>query len=125
MTIILSRREREILDILYRLGEASVEQVRIELAETPHYSTVRALLRVLEEKGHVIHGEQNLRYVYSPVVPKQKAAQVALDQLLATFFDSSIEKLLRVVVSRMSSEQIDKARQIVNADRKTNPLSNM
>ncbi len=122
MAIILSRREREILDVLYRLCEATVEQVRAELAAAPHYSTVRALLRVLEEKGHIIHGEQNLRYVYRPVVPKQKAAQVALDQLVATFFDSSIEKLLRVVVSRMSSEQIDKARQILNASRNRDRL---
>ena len=124
MTIILSRREREIIDVLYRLGEATVEQVRAELTEAPHYSTVRALLRVLEEKGHILHGEQNLRYVYRPVVPKQKAAQVALDQLVTTFFDSSIEKLLRAVVLRMSSEQIDKARQIVNASGKRDRVSN-
>jgi len=101
-----------------------VEQVRAELTEAPHYSTVRALLRVLEEKGHILHGEQNLRYVYRPVVPKQKAAQVALDQLVTTFFDSSIEKLLRAVVLRMSSEQIDKARQIVNASGKRDRVSN-
>ncbi len=110
VTIVLSRREREILDVLYRLREATVEQVRAELANAPHYSTVRALLRVLEEKGYILHVEQNLRYVYRPVVPKQRAAQLAVDHLVTTFFDSSIENLFRAVVSRMSSEQIHNAR---------------
>lgn len=110
MTILVSRREREILDILYRLGRASAEQVRAELTEAPHYSTVRALLRVLEEKGHILHVEQNLRYVYRPVVPKGKAAQLAIDQVLTTYFDGSIESLLKAIASKMSSGQSQKAR---------------
>ena len=119
MSIVLSRRERELLDILYRLGEATGEQVRAELTEAPHYSTVRALLRVLEQKGHILHVEQNLRYVYRPVVSKQEAAQLALDRLEATFFDGSRENLLRAVVSRMPFEQLEKARQILNETRET------
>jgi predicted transcriptional regulator len=110
VTIVLSRREREIVDIVYRLGEGTVEQIRTELPDGPHYSTVRALLRVLEKKGHLTHGERNLRYVYRAVMPKPEAAQLALDRVLTTFFDGSVENLLRALLSRMSPEQVDRVR---------------
>ena len=117
-TVVLSRREREILDIVYRLGEGTVEQIRTELPDAPHYSTVRALLRVLEEKGHLTHGERNLRYVYKAVMPKLEAAQLAVDRVLTTFFDGSAENLLRALLPRMSPEQLERARQILDGTRK-------
>jgi predicted transcriptional regulator len=118
VTTVLSRREREILDIVYRLGEGTAEQIRTELSDAPHYSTVRSLLRVLEEKGHLTHGERNLRYVYRAVMPKPKAAQLAVERILATFFDSSVDNLLRALLSRMSLEQLNKARHILDDTRK-------
>jgi predicted transcriptional regulator len=123
VTTVLSRREREILDIVYRLGEGTVEQIRTELPDAPHYSTVRALLRVLEEKHHLTHCERNLRYVYRAVVPKPEAAQSALHRVLTTFFDGSVENLLRALLSRMSPEQLDRARHILKLHAKTNTTS--
>jgi BlaI family penicillinase repressor len=119
VTATLTRREREILDIIYRLGEATVEQIRTELTGAPHYSTVRALLRVLEEKGHLSHGEQSLRYVYRPILPKQRAARLALDRVIETFFDSSVENVLRALLAGMSREQLDRAQQILDGARRT------
>jgi predicted transcriptional regulator len=101
-----SRREREILDVLYRLGEANVEEVRREIVGNPHYSTVRAILRVLEEKGHIWHKEDNLRYVYMPSIPKHEAADRALSDVLKTFFDDSPEQLLQYLLSQMSSDEL-------------------
>ena len=121
LAINLSRREREILDILYRLQEAAVEQVRIELTGNPQYSTVRALLRVLEEKGHVVHQEQRLRYVYRPVVPKHEAAQSALRQLRETFFASSTEEMLKMLLQQISSEELDRVGCALEKIRKRNP----
>lgn len=86
--------EREILDIVYRIGERTVEWIRTELPDASHYSTVRALLRVLEEKDHLVHGERNLRYIYQAVMPKPEAAQLAVDRVLTTFFEDSAENLL-------------------------------
>lgn len=108
-SIALTRREREILNVLYVLDEATVEQVRAKLPDERHYSTVRSLLRVLEEKGHVIHAERELRYVYRPVVPKAEAAESAIDRLLTTFFDGSAESLLMALLARMSAEQVNRA----------------
>lgn len=90
-----------------------MEQIRTELPDAPHYSTVRALLRVLERKGHLSHGERNLRYVYRAVMPKPQAAQLALDRVLTTFFDGSVENLLGAILSSMSPEQLDRARPIL------------
>src|SRR5205814_9654354 len=83
----LSRRERQIMDILYKLERASVGHVLSNLADKPSYSTVRAQLRVLEEKGHVRHEEQGLRYVYVPAVPRDVARRSALRHLVETFFE--------------------------------------
>lgn len=112
-SIALTRREREILDVVYRLGEANVGQIRAKVPNAPHYSTVRSLLRVLEEKGHVSHSERNLRYLYKPVVPKAEAAQFAIDRLLTTFFDGSAENLLVALLPNMSPEQVDRAFRVV------------
>jgi len=87
----LSRRERQIMDILYEMKEATALQVLDRLPFPPGYSAVRALLRVLEEKGHVLHRQDGPRYVYAPVLAREKARRTALEHLLKTFFDNSTE----------------------------------
>ena len=108
----LTKRERQIMDILYRRGRATANEVMEDLPGDSHYSTVRTQLRVLEEKGHVKHEELGLRYVYSPVAPRSAVRQSALRRLVDTFYDGSIEKvvtaLLGVEGSRMSDEQLDR-----------------
>ena len=86
----LSRREREIMDILFALGDrASVEDIRSQLSDTPSYSAVRAMLAKLEGKGHIRHREEGLRYVYYPTTPRQTARRAAVHQLLRVFFSGS------------------------------------
>src|SRR5579862_4555931 len=98
----LSRRERQMMDILYRRGRATASEIREALPDPPSYSAVRAKLRVLEEKGHVRHQEQALRYVYLPIVPRDKARQSALRHMLATFFDNSTEQAITALLSLKS-----------------------
>jgi len=118
----LSRRERQIMDILYRLERASVGQVLSKLADKPSYSTVRAQLRVLEEKGHVRHEEHGLRYVYVPAVPRDVARRSALRHLVETFFDGSTEKVVAALLggeaSRVSAEELDRIARLVFKGRK-------
>src|SRR5574341_1068441 len=90
----LSRRERQIMDVLYRAGRATVGEVLSQVPGRPSYSTVRAQLRVLEEKGHLRPIEEGLRYVYEPVVSRDKARLSALRHVVETFFDGSAEKLV-------------------------------
>ncbi len=108
----LSRREREVMDILYRLGEATVAEVIEELAEPPSYSAVRSTLRILEEKGHVEHREDGPRYVYVPAVGREKARRAALDHVVDTFFEGSAEQALAALLRRsdleMSESQIER-----------------
>ena len=85
----LGRRERQIVEVLYRLGKATVAEVLANLPDPPTYSAVRGMLGLLEEKGHVRHKRDGMRYVYSPVVPPAKARQSALRQMVSTFFDGS------------------------------------
>src|ERR687888_967510 len=94
----LSRRERQIMDILYRRGRATAGEVMEELAGDPSYSTVRTQLRVLEDKGHVRHEEQGLRYIYVPAVPRHAARKSALRHLVQTFFDGSAEKTVAALL---------------------------
>jgi len=102
----LTRREREILDILYRLGRAGVGEVQAELSGDTSYSTVRAQLRVLEGKGHVHHEEEDLRYVYSPVVARGAVRQSVLKHIVDTFFDGAPHK---VMAALLGGEKVDKA----------------
>ena len=108
----LSRRERQIMDILYRRGRATAGEVMEELPGDPNYSTVRTQLRVLEEKGHIRHEEQALRYVYLPLVTRDRAKQSALKHLLETFFDNSAEQaitaLLDLPTAELSREKLDR-----------------
>jgi BlaI family penicillinase repressor len=85
----LSRRERQIMDILYAAGRATGAEILDRLADQPSYSTVRTILRVLERKGHVRHVEENLRYVYLPTMQAAEARQSALERVVRTFFDGS------------------------------------
>jgi predicted transcriptional regulator len=118
----LSRRERQIVDIVYRLGEAAVADVRRELPDPPSYSAVRALLRILEDKGHLRHREDGPRYVYLPRVPREKAARPALKGVLDTFFDGSREKLVATLLddgaTELSPEEFDNLQGLIARARK-------
>ncbi len=95
----LSRREREIMDIIYRMGRASVAQVQEKMPDPPSYSAVRALLRVLEEKGHLTHKQEGPRYVYLPTLPREEARQNALKHVMQTFFDNSTEEAVAALLN--------------------------
>src|SRR6266545_1778171 len=99
----LTRRERQIMDILYRRGRATALEVMQDLSGNPHYSTVRTQLRVLEEKGHVRHEEEGLRYIYLPAVARGAARKSALKHLVETFFDGSAEKVIAAVLGAEAS----------------------
>ena len=118
----LARRERQIMDILYKLERATVGQVLAALPDRPSYSTVRAQLRVLEEKGHIRHEEDGLRYVYFPAVPRDVARRSALRHLVETFFDGSTEKVVTALlggeVSKVSSEELERLAQMISKNRK-------
>ena len=117
----LTRRERQIMDILYRRGRATAGDVMEELSGNPNYSTVRTQLRVLEDKGHVTHEEEGLRYVYSPAVPRSSARKSALRHLVDTFFDGAPENAVAAILggegSKLSEEQLDRIADLVKKSR--------
>jgi len=90
----LSRRERQIMDALYRLQTATAAEIRATLPDPPSYSAVRAMLRILEEKGHVRHAQDGPRYVYAPIVARDRAKRSALKHLLHTFFEGSASQVV-------------------------------
>ena len=94
----LSRRERQIMDIVYEMKEATVLQVLERLPSPPSYSAVRALLRVLERKGHLTHRQDGPRYVFKPLLPREKARRSALNHLMRTFFDGSTEDVVAALL---------------------------
>ena len=118
----LTRREREIMDILYRRGRATAGEVMQDLTGEPSYSTVRAQLRVLKEKGHVRYEEQGLRYVYLPIVPRHEVRQSALRHMVETFFEGSTQKVVAALLgsegSRVSREELDRIAELVEKARK-------
>jgi BlaI family transcriptional regulator, penicillinase repressor len=118
----LSRREREIMDVVYRAGRATAAEVRDRLADAPSYSAVRALLRVLEQKGHLRHEEDGPRYVFLPTVPRERARQSALRQILHTFFDGSTEQavaaLLDLSSTRLSDAELARLSRLIADARK-------
>jgi predicted transcriptional regulator len=118
----LSRRERQIMDVLYRHGRATAAEVHRDLPEPPSYSAVRAMLRVLEEKKHVRHEEKDLRYVYVPVVPRDKARRSAVAHMVDTFFEGSaaqaVATLLDVSGKDLSDEDFDRLAALVEKARK-------
>ena len=114
----LTRRERQIMDILYRLGRGTAGEVMSDLTGNPSYSTVRAQLRVLEEKGHVRHEEMGLRYVYTPTVPRHEVRQSALKHLVDTFFEGSTQKVVAALLgsegTKVSQEELDRIAELVD-----------
>ena len=113
----LSRRERQIMDILYQRGKASASDVREAMEAAPGYSAVRAMLRVLEEKGHVRHQAEGLKYVYVPVVARDKAKRSAVKHVMETFFNGSAEQivaaLLDVSSTRLTREELDRMSEMI------------
>lgn len=118
----LSRRERQIMDIVYRRGEATAAEVHGEIPEPPSYSTIRALLRVLVDKRHLQHREDGPRYVYSPTLSRQKARTGALSQVVNTFFDGSalqaVSALLGSSQGKLTKEELDELSEMVAVARR-------
>lgn len=114
---LLTKRERQIMDVLYRLGRATAAEVMAGLDGAPGYSTVRTQLRVLERKGHVRHEEEGLRYVYMPTVPRHSARRLALKHLVETFFEGSTTKAVAALLggeaSRISDEELSRIEDLV------------
>ncbi len=119
---VLTRRERQIMDILYRRDRATAAEVMQDLPGQPNYSPVRTQLRILEEKGHVRHEEQGLRYVYAPAVPRRAARRSALKHLVETFFDGSVEQVVAAVLggeaARLTDEDLARIADLVEKARK-------
>lgn len=117
----LSRRERQIMDILYEHSEATAQQVMERLPSAPGYSAVRALLRKLEEKGHIKHREEALKYVYCPMVDSQEASKNAIQRLVRTFFKGSsgqaVNALLGMSMQDLSDQELDELEQKIKQAR--------
>ncbi len=118
----LSRRERQIMDILYRLGRATANEVMDALSGEPNYSTVRTQLRVLEGKGHIRHEEQGLRYIYTPIVPRHEIRQSALKHLVDTFFEGSTQKVVAALLgsegAQITQDELESIAELVEKVRK-------
>jgi len=118
----LSRRERQIMDILYQRGRASAQEILDALPDPPTYSAVRAKLRVLEEKGHIRHQEESLRYVYLPVVARDAARKSALRHMVSTFFAGSVQDtvaaLLDLSTANLKSADLDRITELIEQARK-------
>ena len=116
-TIDLSRRERQIMDIIYRLETATANEVMQLLPEPPSYSAVRAMLRILEEKGHIRHIQDGPRYVYSSTVAPEKASRSALRHVMSTFFEGSAAQamaaLLDEAAAELSAEDLDRLSHLI------------
>jgi len=119
----LSRRERQILDILYQRGQATAADVQTALPEPPSYSAVRALLRILEEKGHVRHEQDGPRYVYLPTVARDNAKRSAMRHMLQTFFDGSAEQAISALLdessAKLSTAELDRLARMIDTARKS------
>jgi len=115
-------RERQIMDILYRRGRATANEVMSDLPDSPTYSTVRTQLRVLEEKGHVQHTEQDLKYVYEPCVSRREVRHSALTHVVNTFFEGSVQKVVAALIGRergrISTDELDRIAELVEKARK-------
>jgi predicted transcriptional regulator len=118
----LSRREREIMGVLYRLGRATAGEVRAALDGHPADSTVRTQLRVLEDKGHVRHEEVGLRYVYMPTVPRHAARKSALKHLVETFYDGSTSKVVAALLggdADVTDDELERIAELVRKAKRT------
>ena len=121
MHAVLTKRERQIMDRLYRLGRATASEILEGLPGAPSYSTVRTQLRVLEAKGHVRHEAQGLRYIYMPTVPRHSARRSALKHLVETFFDGSNAKVVAALLggeaNKVTDEDLDRILELVRSAR--------
>ena len=119
----LSRREREIMDIVYQLGEASVSDVASRMDDDPGYDSVRITLGILTKKGHLKHRREKRRYIYAPTVPREKASRSAFLNLLRTFFGGSPKKailsMLDMSSSRLSEEELDEIADWLEKEKKS------
>jgi predicted transcriptional regulator len=118
----LSRRERQIMEVVYRLGRATAADVQDSLPDPPSYSTIRALLRVLEDKGHLRHEQDGPRYVFLPTLPRDKARRSALRQLVHTFFEGSTAQAVAALLgepgARLTDEDLDRLSRLIDQARK-------
>ncbi len=115
--IALSRRERQIMEIVYRRGRATAAEIHADLPDPPSYSTVRTLLGVMEEKGHLRHQSDGPRYVYFPCLPAEKAKRSALENLVRTFFENSAAKAVAALIDMspagLSREELDRLARLI------------
>lgn len=118
----LSRRERQIMEVLYQRGKASASEIREAIGDAPSYSAIRTLLKVLEDKGHVKHRAEGLKYVYMPTVGQQKAKRSAVKHVLDTFFNGSPEQvvaaLLNVASTRLTREELGRMGEMIEKAKK-------
>jgi BlaI family transcriptional regulator, penicillinase repressor len=123
----LSRRERQMMDIIYRLEEASAKQVMDNMEDPPSYSSVRTLLRKLVEKGHISHRESGLKYVYYPLIAHKAASESALSNIVKTFFSDSpllaVNSLLDLSNEDISDEELQQLEKLIQEKKKANKLS--
>jgi predicted transcriptional regulator len=121
LTTQLSRRERQIMDVIYRHGKVTAAEVLAELPEPPGYSAVRAMLRLLEEKGHIRHEQDGPRYVYMPTVNRDKARRSAMRHLVRTFFDGSTEDAVAALLQSdadMSEAELERLSRLIDGAKK-------
>ena len=118
----LGRRERQIMEVIYRLGRASASEVLANLPDPPSYSAVRATMRILEEKGHLRHFEDGPRYVYEPTVAREAASRSAVRHLLSTFFDGSVEQAMTALLDatdrKLSRDEVDRLARLIEQRKK-------
>jgi predicted transcriptional regulator len=117
----LSRRERQVMNIIYAKGRATATEIHAALPDPPTFSATRAIIRTLEEKGHIRHEEQGLKYIYLPVVPADKARRSALSNVVATFFQGSPSRLLATLLdsstSKISDEELRELEELIRRAR--------
>lgn len=117
----LSRRERQIMNALYRLGKATASEIREALPDPPSYTAVRTLLTILEERGHVKHASDGTRYVYEPMVAREEMAKTAVDGVLRTFFDNSVEQIVATLLNRkdrkISDDELERLARLIKRAR--------
>jgi predicted transcriptional regulator len=115
-----SRREREIMDALYGLGQASAAQIHQALPDAPSYTAVRTLLTILEKKGHIRHESDGVRYLYEPVAARDEAGKSAIQTLKKTFYDNSVERLVAALLTEedIAPDELDRLAQLIDKARK-------
>lgn len=116
----LSRRERQIMDVIFERGQATAADVAEAIPDPPSYSAVRALLRILEEKGYLRHEQQGLRYVFIPTMRRTSARRSALKSVVKTFFDGSVEQTVAALLGqqKLSREELDRLADLITRARK-------